>query len=97
MDTKTQKAVGEVVRLLIAGQNKNLRQTVKFISPSFVVRATRPVFGGPITKKRILKGSSYQFLLHIGKPNYKERLFIQSCKKAGLKFPVKDVQLKYIP
>ena len=39
--------------------------------------------------------SQLQILLTIGKPNYQERQFIKLCKKAGEKFPIKKIQLKF--
>lgn len=35
--------------------------------------------------------------LKLGKPNFRERLFIKACKKAGEPFPIKKIQLKFWP
>ena len=63
---------------------------IKYLSPTFVVRATRKRFG----KKLPAKNQNFEATLVIGRPNYEQREFIKLCKKAGEPFPVKMVQLK---
>ncbi len=53
-----------------------------------VITATRRRFRGKFGQGNV------DIILKIGRPNYAEREFIQSCKKAGEPFPVKKVQLK---
>lgn len=65
----------------------------KFVSEKEVVRATRRLYG----KKLPRKGSNIELVVTIGRPNYAERQFIADCKKAGLKFPIKKIRLKFPP
>lgn len=69
--------------------NTNAKTATKFVSPKEIIRAT--IHG----KHR--KGSNYEIVLTIGRPNYAERKFIKDCKKAGEPFPIKRVQLKFPP
>lgn len=66
----------------------NVRKATKFVSPDFVVKATRQM-------KPDRRGRSWTVILTFGKPNFRERLFVKSCQKAGEAFPVKKVQLKF--
>lgn len=88
MEKQISKAVAQVVESLV--ENK-AHQAAKYISPTLVVRATRPLFKGKIQKGNI------SMVLTIGKPNYKQREFIKDCKKVGEPFPVKGVILKFPP
>jgi hypothetical protein len=64
-------------------------KATKYISPVFIIRAVRKLFGKKITRGNI------EIVLTIGKPNYTEREFIKLCKKANEPFPIKKVQLKF--
>lgn len=64
-------------------------RATKFLSENQVVRAVRRTYGG-----KIVKGNT-EILVTIGKPNWKERDFINKCKKAKESFPVKKVQIKW--
>lgn len=75
-------AVTQVIETLM---RVDAKRAAKFISPTLVVRATR----------RHRKAS--EFVLKIGKPNYRERDFVKACKKAGEKFPVKKVHIQFYP
>jgi len=63
----------------------------KYVSPKEIIRATRRIYGGKVNGKQV------EIFLTIGKPNYKERAFIKDCLKAGEKFPIKKIQLKFPP
>jgi hypothetical protein len=63
-------------------------KATKYITPKFIIRATRKLFGKKITKGNI------EMIITIGKPNYAEREFIKLCQEANEPFPVKKVQLK---
>jgi hypothetical protein len=79
-------AVVEVTNaLMITGAKK----ATKYLSPKDVVKATR--FGKPT------RGKTMTFFVTIGRPNYAERAFIKTAKRAGERFPVKRVQLKFDP
>lgn len=66
------------------------RRATKFLGPNMVVKLTRQ-------RKHDKRSRSQTFLLTIGKPNYAERKFIKSCKKAGEPFPIQKVQLRSFP
>lgn len=85
------KVVQVVVEALM--DNHRVWKATKFVAPDLVVRATRPCVS--CGKKPGSKGET--FALTIGRPNYAERKFIALCKKAGEKFPVRKVQLKFPP
>lgn len=77
----------EIIEALVSDKDRVIKAT-KYVSPNFIVRATRKTYG-----KKILKGN-IELYLTIGKPNYAEREFIKQCKKAKLPFPVKPIVLK---
>ena len=87
MKVKTHYEVLEVVEALI--NNPNVIRAVKYVSPVWIVRATRKRFGG-----KILKRGNVEIILTIGRPNYIEREFVKLCHKAGEKFPMRGVHLK---
>ena len=43
------------------------------------------------------RDSRGEFVLKIGRPNFREALFIKQCKIAGVPFPVRKVQLQPWP
>jgi len=77
-----------VAKLLESGAWK----ATMFLSPIEIVRATRRRY-----HKGKVFGSATEVLVTIGRPNYKEREFVALCKKAKELFPIKDVQLKFVP
>ncbi len=84
------KEMAQAVALLV---KNGAWKATKYISPTQVLRVTR---------RRYLRGRGtfardLEMVVHYGKPNYAEREFIQSCRKAGESFPVKKIQLKAIP
>lgn len=38
-----------------------------------------------------------EVIVTMGAPNYRGRLFVKACKKAGEPFPVRKIQLKFWP
>ena len=47
-------------------------------------------------QQRISKRARYAtMLVTVGAPNFLERRFIRVCQKAGMCFPLRQVQLKY--
>jgi len=59
-----------------------------FVSPKLVAKATR--------RHRIDgRDSRVEFVLTLGAPNFAERKTIKTFQKAGVKFPVSKIQLKY--
>lgn len=70
-------------------------QAVKYLSPSLVARATRSV--SMKERKLYSRETRANFNVTVGVPNYRERLFIKDCRKAGEPFPVARIQLREIP
>lgn len=77
-----------LVKILILN---DVTQATKYLSPTLVVRATRRRYAG-----RILRGARVpiEVTLTAGRPNYRERAFIRSARRAGEVFPVRRIQLR---
>ena len=67
------------------------RVATKYVSPCNIIRATRRAYKGKFKKGNV------EIILTMGKPNFAERRFIAKCKKAREPFPVKKIQLKFLP
>lgn len=65
----------------------------KYITPKFVIRATRIVFNRKIDKR----DRRMDIIFTAGEPNYHARKFIKLCERAGEPFPVRKVQLTKFP
>lgn len=77
-------AVSDCVLALMA---PDIYRATKFLSSVMVVKATRP--------HRFDRRSRGQtVVVTVGKPNYRERKFLKTCKKAGEPLPVKKIQLQ---
>jgi hypothetical protein len=74
-----------VAKILDSGAVK----ATKYLSPKLVVKVKKKEFVGR-ANPRLTE-------LHVtfGVPNYEEREFIKSCKKAGEPFPAGKIQLKF--
>jgi hypothetical protein len=80
-------AVSKIVLALI---DSGARRATMYLDEDAVATAVR------IEKPR--KRARYiEIRLKLGKPNFRERLFIKACKKAGEPFPIKKIQLKFWP
>lgn len=66
------------------------RKASFFLDEDTVVTATHQHKPDKRTKSNTI-------ILTYGKPNYRGRLFVKACKKAGEPFPVKKLQLKFWP
>jgi len=62
---------------------RDIKTATKYISEMITVKAT----------KRCVKKLKTEFVVTIGKPNFKEREFIKLAKKSGEPFPIKKIQL----
>lgn len=82
----TRSAIVNVVMNLM--EVEGLHQARMFLAPDLVVKGTR-------RGKR--ENGHTEILLSVGKPNYVERQFIKQCKKAGVGFPLKKIQIRYYP
>lgn len=84
------KGVEQVVAALVRSR---ARRATKYISPKLVLSACVPAYGGKAWDGRDKRTT---FVVKLGAPNYAERDFIKLCKKTGVAFPVKKVQLKFL-
>lgn len=84
----TRKDVALVMETLLA--DFTVRKVTKFVSPDFIVRATRQWKGRANQR-------STTVIFTVGKPNFRERQFVKACLKAGEPFPIKKIQLKFWP
>lgn len=64
------------------------RKASFYLAEDTVVTATRP-------HKPDKRAKSFSIVVTMGRPNYRGRLFIKACQKAGEPFPVKKLQLKF--
>lgn len=87
MEKFLRKAAGDVVVAVVAAK---AWRAVKYVSPTQVVRATRVLW-----RKRIPR--TVDIRLSVCRPNYREVRFIRDCKKAGVPFPVRKIQLQFPP
>lgn len=78
-------AVGDVI------SQPNVRRATAFISPSLTMKATAQ------RKQRKSGDLSVTVLVTVGRPNFVERRFIKVCQKAGMAFPLNQIQWKFWP
>jgi len=82
--------VEQLVRVVI---DYDACRATKYISPNLTMKVT-----SKRTKSmRRMSRENADLILTIGKPNYAERLFIKGCVRAGEKFPLRNIQIKYPP
>lgn len=84
MTDATLKAVVATVDYALA----KAKRATKYVSPALVVKATR-------RHKPRRNERTAEIVLTIGAPNYAERAFIKTARKAGEAFPIRKVQLKH--
>lgn len=83
-----EKKIGECVRDVLTV--KNCRRATAYLSPKKTVKAT--------AQRRITKRDrSATVLVTVGTPNFLERRFIRACQKAGMAFPLNQIQQKPWP
>lgn len=87
----TAKFAGVVIDMLLY---EDAWSAKKYVSEKLVISATRKRYGKSGWTKRDTRAD---ITVKIGAPNYLERVFIKQCKRAGVPFPVKRVQLKQRP
>lgn len=88
------KHVSLVVEALLSN---NARSATKYLDKNYVVRATRPMSKRRKRPLDRVTSRSLTVLVTLGRPNYRERLFVKSCQKAGEPFPVRKIQLRSYP
>lgn len=74
-----------VTQVIEAIMRSDAKRATKYLDARTIVRATRRHNG------------ANEFVLKLGTPNYAEREFIKSCRKAKEPFPVKKVLLQFYP
>lgn len=77
-----------IERATQAALASEVRSATVYVSPTFRVTATRPHRG---TKR----DRSTTLVVTIGKPNYRQRLFVRLCQKAKVAFPIRKPQLTF--
>lgn len=68
----------------------NTRRATAYISPKLTIKATAQ-------RRHDKRGNSETILVTIGAPNFLERRFIRICQKAGMVFPLHQIQWKFWP
>lgn len=63
------------------------RSASKFVTPKRVITLSR-------RRKLDKRSSTQEFVLTVGKPNFRGREFVKAFQKAGEPFPVKKVQVR---
>lgn len=81
---KLGEAVGDVVC------QSHIRRATAFISPTLTMKATAQ-------RKQDKRARSATVLVTVGAPNFVERRFIRVCQKAGMAFPLNQIQWKFWP
>ena len=84
------RAIADVVDLLLRSE---ARTATKYMSEKLTIRASLKLYGKKMPRSN---SRSLDIVLTIGAPNFEGREFIKKCKEAGVKFPVKKIQLKFI-
>lgn len=83
-DTLEKKAGQAIVEALAS----SVIRATAFISPTFVVSVQR-------RHKPDKRARAVELVVKIGAPNFRERHFIGLCKKSGVAFPLRNIQLKH--
>lgn len=88
-----EKTIEKAVVSVVAGlYQPKVYRAEKYLSDKLVVRATRPRYN----KKLSARNQNMQLTLVIGRPNWNQKRFIKTLKKAGEPFPVRMVILKFV-
>lgn len=80
----TRRVFSDLAELILEG---GARKATKYFSETQVVRATRKLYGGKISR------GNTEIVFMVGRPNWQERQFIKQAKKAGDTFPIKKTQI----
>jgi len=90
MMTLTSPITNAVAKALAACQGDNVRSATVLLSPAQTVVVTR--------QRRVdRRDQSVTYLVTMGRPNYRSRGLIKTCKAAGEPFPVRKPQLRFWP
>lgn len=69
---------------------KNCRRATAYMSAKLTIKATAQ-------RRQDKRAKSSTILVTIGRPNFIERRFIKVCQKAGMAFPLRQIQWKFWP
>lgn len=79
----------QLAAFTLAMNVKRYRKVTQYLSDNLVVKLTSRQ-AGPRERQ-------VSYVLTVGRPNFAERAFLKSCKKAGEPVPVKKTQLQPWP
>lgn len=82
------RKLGEAVGDVVCGAN--CRRATAYISPTLTIKATAQ-------RRQDGRDKSATALVTVGTPNFAERRFIRVCQKAGMAFPLRQIQWKHWP
>lgn len=82
------KKLGQCVGDVLTGEN--VRRATAYMSPALTIKATAQ-------RRQDGRDKSATCLVTVGRPNFVERRFIGVCKKAGMAFPLIQIQWKFWP
>lgn len=83
-----ERKIGECVSDVL--HRSNIRRATAFMSEDQTIKATAQ-------RRKDKRARSETVLVTIGSPNFTERRFIRVCKKAGMVFPLRQIQWKFWP
>lgn len=81
-----ERKAGECVEAILF--TTGLRKATAYLSENYVIKATHQF-------KPMKHDRGNTLLVTCGKPNFLERRFVRLCKKAGVVFPLKQLQLEW--
>lgn len=105
MQSKFAETAKHFSRVAAALLESGARKATLYLSPKLTVKASVPIYA-PRDKKGVrkypskvhdMRSSRVEIVFTAGSPNFEERMFIRQAVKAGEPFPVKKVQLKFLP
>lgn len=100
MQSKFAETAQHFSRVAAALLESGARKATLYLSPKLTIKAIRQAYkkrDGNYEKLESKRDLRLYLTFTAGAPNYEERLFIRQAVKAGDPFPVKKVQLKFLP
>lgn len=88
LQANVERAIAQVAEAVLINR---AHKATKYISPTFIVRASIPLHKGKFPSRPTT------FVITIGKPNFLERKFVKTLQKAKEPFPVKNIIVKAPP
>lgn len=100
MQSKFAETAEHFGRVAAALLNSGARKATMYLSPKLTLKASRPIYKVNGKYPKAVEGkraSRADIVFTVGAPNFAEQFFIRQCLKGGVPFPVKKIQLKFIP